>query len=195
MSDDLMALLTGRRGHFRMESGFHCEVWYDLDRLLADRTQLQPFVAELAARLATHRLEVVCGPETGGAQLAAMIADELGIEFARTERFAPPASAGFFPVRYVVPPDQREKLAGRRVAIVDDAISAGSAVRGTLTDLRACDAEVVALGALFVFGHHAQRFADEQRLTIHQIASADFRVWHPSECPLCLSKMPLEPFP
>ena len=43
--------------------------------------------------------------------------------------------------------------------LIDDAVSAGSAVRGTHADLLACGARPVALGALFVFGDAAARFS------------------------------------
>ena len=41
---------------------------------------------------------------------------------------------------------------GRRVAVVDDVIIAGSAVRGVLVELGACGATPVAIGALAVLG-------------------------------------------
>ena len=73
-----------------------------------------------------------------------MVALELGVEFCYAERVVP-AGAGeaeaLFPVEYVVPQVVRPKLRGKRVAIVNDVISAGSAVRGTLADLTACDAD------------------------------------------------------
>jgi len=35
MSDPITMLLSGRRGHFKMESGYPSEFWYDLDALFA----------------------------------------------------------------------------------------------------------------------------------------------------------------
>ena len=81
MQEELIALLAGRRGHFQMESGYHSEWWFKLDPLFENRARLRPFVSELARRLAAHRIEAVCGPMTGGAKLAEMIAAELGIEY------------------------------------------------------------------------------------------------------------------
>ena len=49
MPSDLLALLAGRRGHFRMESGYHSERWFNLDRLFVDPARLQPFVDDLGA--------------------------------------------------------------------------------------------------------------------------------------------------
>jgi len=195
MQSALISLLAGRRGHFRLESGFHGEQWYDLDRLLADRATLCPFAVELARRLAAHRPDAVCGPETGGAQLAALIAAELGRPVFRTERFAPPESTALFSVRYTVPAADRAALRGRRLALVDDAISAGSAVRGSLADLLACGAQPVALGALFVFGERAAAFAREHALPLEVIAPMPSSLWPPDRCPLCHAGVPLESLP
>ncbi len=177
-----------------MESGYHSERWFELDRVLAQRERLQPFVSALAQRIAAHRVEAVCGPMTGGAELAQRIAAEIGAEYFFTERFAPPpgAASGLFPVRYTLPADQRARVRGRRVAIVDDAISAGSAVRGTLADLQACGAQVVALGALYVFGGNAARLAAERGLALEAMAKLTFGLWPPAECPLCRLGVPLE---
>src|SRR3954469_17477002 len=107
MPADLLSLLAGRRGHFRMESGYHSELWFNLDRLFIDRVRLQPFVAELAGRLAPHRPEAICGPVTGGATLAKMIGAQLGVPSFHADRFEAPAATGLFPIRYQIPPAHR----------------------------------------------------------------------------------------
>src|SRR6266850_1075275 len=102
MQDELITLLAGRRGHFQMESGYHSDQWFELGALLDQRERLRPFVSELAKRLAAHRIDAVCGPMTGGARLAEIIAGELGVAYYFTERFETTA-AGLFPVRYDLP--------------------------------------------------------------------------------------------
>jgi orotate phosphoribosyltransferase len=192
MRDELLRLLAGRRGHFQTESGYHSEWWFDLASLLADRERLRPFVAELARRLAPHRLDAVCGPMTGGAQLAAMIGAELGLAGFATERIAPTDTTGLFPVKYVVPAADRTRIRSQRIAIVDDAISAGSAVRGTHTDLLACGATPVVCGALFVFGEAAAKFAASHGLKLEVIAEMKFDLWNPAECPHCRTGVALD---
>ncbi len=129
---------------------------------------------------------------TGGAKLAESIAAELGVEYFLTDRFAPADVTGLFPVKYRVPAGRRSALVGKRVAIVDDAVSAGSAVRGTYADVIACGAEPVALGALFVFGYRAGEFAREKRMAIENIAQMAFGMWPPTACPLCVAGVPVE---
>jgi orotate phosphoribosyltransferase len=192
MPSELLALLAGRRGHFRMESGYHSELWFNLDKLFEDPVRLQPFVDELAGRLAAHRIEAVCGPMTGGAKLADMIGAKLNSQSFHAERLEPTNATDLFPVRYVVPAAQRERLRGKIVAIVDDAISAGSAVKGTHADLLACGAQTVVCGALIIFGDRADAFATDNNLKLEAVARMSFGMWKPGECPLCRSGMPLE---
>jgi orotate phosphoribosyltransferase len=78
------------------------------------------------------------------------------------------------------------------VAIVNDVIAAGSAVRATLADLRACGAEPVAIGALLVLGDSAERYAAEQGVALERLAAREHAQWEPEACPLCAAGEPLE---
>ncbi len=185
MADTITGLLTERRGHFHMESGYHSASWFELGSLFDHPDDLRPFVSQLATRLSSHHPDAVCGPMTGGAKLAAMIATELGVGCFVAERFETPEATGLFPIRYRIPAAQRQEVRGRSVVIVDDAISAGSAVRGAHADLVACGARPVALGALVVFGAAAVRFAAETGLALEAIERMPFDMWPSAACPLC----------
>jgi len=74
-------LAHARKGHFLMESGLHCGLWFDLDIAFVDPKALEPLVSRLAQSLKQHEIEAVCGPLTGGAFLAQSIASRLGCEF------------------------------------------------------------------------------------------------------------------
>ena len=184
--------LGARHGHFKMESGYHSGAWFELGSLFDDPVTVRPFVAELAHRLSSHRPDAVCGPMTGGAKLAEMIATELAINAIVAERSETPGATGLFPVRYRIAETQRPKTRGRRIAIVDDAISAGSAVRGTHTDLIECGGLPVALGALVVFGDAAVQFAADNGLALEAIERMPFDMWRPAECPLCRDGVALD---
>lgn len=192
LPDALLALVAARRGHFCMESGYHAERWYELDRLFRDLTQLRPFVATLAQRLTSYRAEVICGPQSGGAQLASLLAAKLGLSAVGAERFAPENPTGLFPIKYRVANAERAALHGKRVALVDDAISAGSAIRASHADLLDCGAQPVVLGAFFVFGEPAARFAADNGLGLEALAPLPFNIWLPHACPLCAAGAPME---
>ena len=191
MHEELVGLLAARKGHFRLESGHHGDLWLDLELLCLRPRPIGRFAVALAKRLSTHNVEAVCGPLIEGAFVALMVAAELEVEFSYAERFAPVQSDALFPVEYRIPSALRGKVRGKRVAIVNDVINAGSAVRGTYTDVKACGAEPVALGALLVLGSSAPTFAADEHIALESIASLPNALWVPKDCPLCASRVPL----
>jgi orotate phosphoribosyltransferase len=196
--EEVVSQLPGRIGHFRLESGHHSDLWIDLERLCLRPEFVRQRAAELATRLDKYRVDAVCGPLVEGAFVALMVASELDVAFYYTERFAPQvdgARHALFPVEYRVPPALRGTLQGKRVAIVNDVISAGSAVRGTLADLGACGAETVAVAALAVLGSSAAEFAALNHLGLESLVSFPFSMWTPSECPLCRAGVGLQNMP
>ena len=189
----LIDLMARRSGHFRFESGHHGDRWLEPDLLLQRPAALRPFAIALAQRLQRrHSFEVVCGPLTGGAFLAQMVAEECGVAFAFAERFAPPPSDALYQVRYRIPDALREGLRGATVAIVNDVTNAGSAVRGTYEDLLACGARPVALGTLIAFGEWSTSFANEHGLALLALERLGNNLWTPEECPLCAAGAALQ---
>jgi orotate phosphoribosyltransferase len=192
MTEELLRLISAREGHFRLESGYHGGLWLDLDPLFVSPRGLRPFVDELAGRLARHDIGAVCGPLVGGAFLAQAVAAVLGIEFYFTERFVRDQTDGLYPFGYRLPPALCEAVRGKRAAIVDDVISAGSAVRGTFDALRACGAIPACMGAFLVLGSFASSFCSANDIPLEQLAHRDYSLWAPAECPLCAAGVPLE---
>jgi orotate phosphoribosyltransferase len=185
-------LVAGRRGHFRLESGHHSGLWLDLDPLFAEPKRIEPFVAGLANALRTHNASVVCGPLLGGAFLAQLVAQSLGIEFCFTERVMPTGSGGLYRARYVLPTAFSARIRGKRVAMVDDVMSAGSALRGTYAELQAHDAVAVVAGALLVLGSTGANFFAEHDVAVEAVARDNYDQWLPADCPLCVAGLPLE---
>ncbi|HEX6506998.1 MAG TPA: phosphoribosyltransferase family protein [Chloroflexota bacterium] len=191
MHDELLDMLATRMGHFRLESGHHGELWLDLELLCLRPTRVERFARELALRLEPFDPEMVCGPLNEGAFVAIMVATHLDVEFAYTERFDDPAHAGLFPVRYRLPATLRPSVRGKRIAIVNDVINAGSSVRATYADLEACGANVCVIGSLLVLGDSAGSFAADNHIPLESIATLSNRLWVPADCPLCAAHMPL----
>ena len=189
--DDVLALMPARRGHFLFESGHHGDLWLDLELLCLTPDRVRPLAARLAARLASYEINAVCGPLVEGAFVALLVASELRVPFSYAERFEHPERDGPFPVEYRIPRALRARVRGKRVAIVNDVVNAGSAVRGALTDLQVCAARPVAIGALLVLGSTATQLAAERRVALETLASLPNNLWTPAECPLCVQQMPL----
>ena len=124
-------LAQPRRGHFDLGTGFHGDLWLDLDALFLHPARLRPYVQWLSARLDAHQIDAVCGPLEGGAFLALAVADVLDTAFLPAARAPGPGRTG-----YRLPPGPGRRVAGQRVAIVDDAINAGTAVTACFRLLR-----------------------------------------------------------
>lgn len=134
----------------------------------------------------------VCGPLLGGAFLAQLLAQRLSAEFYFAEREMPGDPRGLYYARYRVPAALAARVAGKRLAIVDDVMSAGSALRGTYLDLQAHGATCVVAGALLVLGSTGAGFFAGAGVPVEATARRDFELWEPVRCPLCAASMPLE---
>lgn len=182
-TDGLLDLLRARRGHFEYESGHHGDLWLDLDTLFLHPRRLQPYAAQLAGRLALHGLEVVCGPLVGGAFLAQSVAAELGVAFCYSVR-----REG----AYKVPVAFGPALSGRRVAIVDDVMNAGSAVLGTASAVRAAGGHLSTVGTLLALADSASAVSDGTGVPVERLAALPTALWTMADCPLCDAGAPLD---
>ena len=179
-----MDVIPSQRGHFEHESGYHGAQWMDLETLFLDPRKMEAHVVELALRVKRFDAEVVCGPLVEGAYVALGVARELALPFTYSERYQRDAG-GLYPFGYRIPASLHPHLKGRRALIVNDVISAGSAVRGTAESLREIGAQLVAIGALLVLGDWSARYAAENNLSLEALDMQPFEMWRPADCPLC----------
>jgi orotate phosphoribosyltransferase len=193
MLDEILALFSARRGHFKFESGHHGDLWLEIPLAYVDPNRLRPYASRLARMLDGHRVDAVCGPLVEGALLAQMVAEELRVEFYFAEQFARANANDLFPIGYRIPKALRAGLRGKHVAVVDDVINAGSAVRGAVEDLERCGCHLVAIGALLTLGRPATIFAAEKNVALETLAHIEEnRLWEPASCPLCASRIVLD---
>jgi orotate phosphoribosyltransferase len=179
-------LAQPRRGHFDLGTGFHGDLWLDLDALFLRPARLRPYVQWLSARLDAHQIDAVCGPLEGGAFLALAVAEVLDIAFVPAGRAPGPARAG-----YRLPPGLDRRVASGQVAIVDDAINAGTAVQACFGLLREIGAVPVAVGALLALGRAATTVEAGLSVPCYAAANLPSQVWPATDCPLCATGIPL----
>ena len=190
--EDVLNLLRPRKGHFLLESGHHGDLWLDLELLCTHPNRIQPLCSELAERLRPFNADVICGPLVEGAFVALLVASNLGAPFSYSERFARPTPNGLFPAGYRLPEALHRIVRGKRVAIVNDVINAGSAVRGTFDALDQCHAQIVAIATLLTLGNSAQDFANSKHVPLVTLAALVNMLWPPASCPLCLAGVALD---
>jgi hypothetical protein len=87
MEEQFLSLVSGRSGHFELESGHHGDLWFQLETLCQHSRQIQPFARQLADKLMTYQVEVICGPLIEGAFIALLVSLEIGRDFLYAERF------------------------------------------------------------------------------------------------------------
>ncbi len=189
---EFLQLVSARRGHFLLESGYHGRLWLVLDPLFTEHQRLAPFVDALASAIEKYNVDAVCGPLRGGAFLAQLLAARLDAEFFFTERIDATLGSRLFSAQYRLPHGFASRVHGRRVAIVDDVMSTGSSLRATYEALKARDAEPVVAGALLTLGSRGREFFEAQQVPVEAVAREGYETWAPSECPLCAGQIPLE---
>ena len=193
MDNELLQLFETQSGHFGLEAGHHSDLWLEIPLAFLRPGRMRPHARRLARMLGAHRIEAVCGPLVEGAFLGHIVAEELDVEFCFAEQFSRPSTDGLFPMGYRVPASLRPRIRGKRVAVVDDAINAGSAVRGAIEDLKICGVHLVAIGALLRLGDRAADLARaEAAALVTLLRLEDGALWSPAVCPLCRAGTPLD---
>lgn len=187
-----LKLAEGRHGHFLMESGYHSDVWLDLDALFADPKRIMPIVSSLVNALRAYNVDAVCGPLLGGAFLAQLIAHELNAGFAFSEKVNASSSTGMFAAQYRLPPALSRHLHGKRIAMVDDVMSAGSSLRSTYTALLAAGAVPVVAGALLILGDAGVQHFTQLGIAVEAPMREAFKMWTPEACPFCAAGITIE---
>jgi orotate phosphoribosyltransferase len=173
-----------RRGHFDLGTGYHGDLWLDLDALFLRPSRLRPHVAWLAERLRGHAPDAVCGPLEGGAFLAYAVADLLGAAFLAGYR-SPGEATGYHL------PSVPGGIGGWRVAVVDDAVNAGTAVAACLAEVRDRGAVPVAVGALLALGEASAMVPARMSVPFYAAGTIPSRAWPAGQCPLCADGIPL----
>ena len=169
MGRGLLDLIPAHHGHFAYTSGDHGDLWLDLDALFVHPRRLRPYARALADLLPP--CAVVSGPLTGGAYLAQSLADALDTGFAWTEGRTLTGD-----------------VTDRRVAIVDDAINAGSAVSAAAEAIAAAGGQVVAVTALLTLGAAPTTVA---AVPVQSLVTVASHLWPADTCPRCAAGAPL----
>ncbi len=207
----MVGLARPRRGHFELGTGYHGDVWLDLDALFLRPARLAPYVGWLADRLRQHRVDAVCGPLEGGAFVALALATRLDAAFlpgyrkpAAVPGYRKPAAVPGYRKPAAVPgyrkpaaapgyrlPSVPGGIGGWRVAVADDAVNAGTAIKACSGELRGSGAVPVAVAALLALGPAPAVVKDTMGLPLYAAGELPSQAWPAGACPLCASRTPL----
>jgi orotate phosphoribosyltransferase len=184
VDSEVSQLARPRRGHFDLGTGYHGDVWLDLDALFRKPALLRPHIRWLAGQLSGHHADAVCGPMEGGAFLALALADILDVAFLPAVRSPAPAPPPRDAPGYALP-RVPGGIGGWRVVVADDAVNAGTAVKACADLIRDRGAVPVAVAALLSLGPASGAVARGLSVPFHAAGSIASQAWPVGECALC----------
>lgn len=159
------------KGHFKLTSGRHSDVYYEKFTLLKQPSICTQICKEMADRLKEYGPVTIVGPTTGGVIIAYDVARYLGIE----SIYAEPGDEG----REFKRGFSLEK--GQKVAIVDDVLTTGRSIFEVIELVNKYEAEIVGV-ALMLDRSNGKVKIDYPYFAL---ATVDADSWEPQDCPLC----------
>lgn len=183
---DCRALLAD--DHFVYISGDHGSGWVDKDAIFVDPQRVRRLTQLLAAAVKPFRVDILCGPATGGLIVAQWTAFELGLPAVFAEH-TQPRTAQQLRGEFAFHRGYDRLVAGRRVLVVDDVVNTGLSVRQTASAVRQAGGEVVAIAALVDRGNVSAETLEIPEYVY--LLEYDIPDWPAAECPLCRRGVPI----
>ena len=166
------------RGHFKLSSGRHSDVFVQKFRVLEHPRLAQRFGAAIAELF--DGFQAVASPAVGALVLGFATALAADARFIFAERV-----------------DDRMTFrrgfaleAGERVLIVEDIVTTGGSAREVVDAVRAAGATPVGVGVLLDRGDPAR--PPDLGVELRSLVRLDVTSWAPEHCPLCASGVGLE---
>lgn len=167
------------RGHFRLSSGRHSDLFVQKFRVLEHPRLAQRFGEEIAGSF-PDGFDLVASPAVGAVVLGFTTALAGGSRFIFAER----AGEGMeFRRGFEIPPHAR-------VVVVEDVITTGGSALEIVELVRRAGGDPVGVGALIDRDDPARRW--DAGVPLHALVPVKAESWEPSECPLCARSEPLD---
>lgn len=179
-----------RKDHFRLHSGLHSNAYIDKDALFAWSKELWELAYAISRDFVTpDTIDVIVGPESGGAKFVMMLGLFLDPQDGRKIPCAYPRKSDKSDKgEYVFERGQGETLRGKRVLIVDDVLTTGD----TLLRVKAAVEECGGIPQSFlVIWDRRENKNDFFSIPLVAFRKVEMSLWNASECPLCQEGVPL----
>jgi len=167
------------RGHFKLSSGRHSDVFVQKFRVLEHPRLAQRFGQELAESF-PGSFDLVASPAVGAVVLGFTTALAGKARFIFSERSGDRME---FRRGFVVPPHAR-------VLVVEDVITTGGSALEVVELVRSAGGDPVGVGALIDRDDPAKRW--QAGVPLHALVTVRSGSWDPDECPLCARDEPLD---
>jgi orotate phosphoribosyltransferase len=179
---EILEVLEGRgavlRGHFRLSSGRHSDVFVQKFRVFENPRLTQRF-GESIAGLFPDGFDLVASPAIGAITLgfAVALAADVKMIFAEREEDRLAFRRGFD-----VEPHSR-------VLVVEDVVTTGGSAREVVDLVKAHQGQVAGVGALLDRGDRGA--SSDLGAPLRALVRLTTDSWEPEECPLCARSEPL----
>jgi orotate phosphoribosyltransferase len=167
------------KGHFRLASGRHSDVYVQKFRVLEHPRLAQRF-GESIAQAFEGRFEVVACPAVGAVVLGFAVALAGDVRLVIAERVD-----GRMAFRRGFRLHPHEK-----VLVVEDVVTTGGSAAEVIGLTRRAGAEPIGLGALIDRSDPAR--PPSLGVPLRALVTVDVSSWDPGECPLCEADQPIE---
>ena len=159
------------RGHFRLTSGLHSDVYLQSALVLQYPQHAAALCAALAAPFRGDGVQTVVAPAIGGILVAHEVAKALGVRalFAEREDGVMRLRRGF------------TVASAERCVVVEDVMTTGGSIREVVTCVEALGARVIGVGSLIDRSGGGANFPVKRAA----LATVKATTWKPEECPLC----------
>ena len=159
------------RGHFRLTSGLHSDVYLQSALVLQYPEYAAALGADLAAHFTDAHVGTVLAPAIGGILVAHEVARALGARALFTER-----DNAVMTLRrgFTLSP-------GERCLVVEDVITTGGSTREVVECVQRTGGVVVGVGSLIDRSGGGARF-DVKRVALATVSATNYQ---PEACPLC----------
>lgn len=166
------------RGHFKLTSGRHSDVYYEKFNILKQPTICTEVCRSMAESLRQYAPTIIVGPTTGGIIIAYDVARYLGLDAYYAE--AGEAGGRVFKRGF-------ELTSADTVAIVDDVLTTGTSLQEVIDLVKPSGAKIVALGAFLDRSNGKCAFS----YPLISLATVAAESWSPEDCPICKRGEPL----
>ena len=167
------------RGHFKLTSGRHSDVYYEKFTLLRNPIVATQLCRTMAQKLSHLGAEIVVGPTTGGIIIAYDVARYLEVEALYAES-GDGGEGRVFKRGFSLEP-------GQKVVIVDDVLTTGRSIFEVIDLVKGYGAEIVGIGELLDRSGGTVKFD----YPFFPLAGVNAQSWEPDKCPLCAKGQPL----
>jgi orotate phosphoribosyltransferase len=170
----LKELKVLQEGHFLLNSGLHSQYYFQKFRILENPEVTSTLCSLIRDRFHDAGIEWVIGPTTGGIVIAFEVARQMGLHTGIAEEHQ-----GKRLIR------RGYDIQGKKVLIVDDVMTTGKSIIGTIDAVTEKQAEVAGVAVLI------DRSTEKMPYEYFATYAKKVENFNPDVCPLCKAKVPL----